>query len=292
MNTVSHSSAKINLFLQVTGKRPDGYHELATVFWPVPELYDTITLEVGTTAGLALSCSDPSLPADTRNLAWRAALRFAEAAKVPPAWRLHIDKRIPVAGGLGGGSSNAATVLRLLNDAYGQPLTPAQLHQLAGGLGADVPFFLLNRPALATGIGDQLLPLALPTGLPPPPLLLINPGFPIATAWAYQHWNSCPLPPVPPVARIVQALESGDWELAADATYNSLEHCALRKFPLLALLLEFLVAQGCRAAHVSGSGATVYALCQPGTETAVAAAVRREFAAPLWLFAPGGLVGA
>lgn len=278
-----NAPAKINLYLRVIGRRPDGYHDLETVFWPLPGLYDTLTLEPRAKPGITLTCSDPELPGDEKNLAWRAAKAFAESAGVPTAWRLHLEKRIPVAAGLGGGSSDAAAVLRLLNDHHGHPLTDAKLHALARGLGADVPFFLQPVPALATGIGDTLT--ALTVGATVLPLLLINPGVPISTAWAYRHWDTAPLPPAPPVTDAVAALAAGDLSRLAAASYNSLEHCALRKFPALQLLLEFLRAQpGCLATHISGSGATVYALCQPGVPGVLAEAVRQRFDAPFWFW--------
>lgn len=276
--------AKVNLYLEVTGRRPDGYHDLATVFWPVAGLADELSLELLDRPGCELRTGGAAgVPETADNLVCRAAAAFAVAAAVAPAWRFTLTKRIPVAAGLGGGSSDAAAALLLLNAAHGTPLAPATLAGLAAGLGADVPFFLRPEPALATGIGEQLTPLAAVAAALP--LLLVNPGFPLPTAWAYGALARTPRPLAPPVAPLLQALASGDAAAVAAAGYNAFEYPAVRKFPILGLLLEFLRRQPeALGAQVSGSGPTVFAVCRPGTPAAVAAAVRAAFGPAPWLW--------
>ena len=282
---VLNTPAKTNLFLDITGKRADGYHELLTVFLPLPELSDQVSLEIVPREGIELACTAVEVPVDKRNLVWRAAQAFAAAAHVPPTWRFRIEKRIPVAGGLGGGSSDAAAALLLLNRAHGDILTKAILHELAAQLGADVPFFLNPVPAVATGIGDVLRPIPCAAPLE---LVVVNPGFPIATAWAYRHWADVPRPTAPKIEALLAALAAGDPVAVAAHSWNVLEPAVCHKFPLLAMLLEGLRDEGCLAAHVSGSGASVYGICAAGRAEAVKAGITGWFEMPLRVFALHG----
>jgi 4-diphosphocytidyl-2-C-methyl-D-erythritol kinase len=272
--------AKINLYLDVRGRRTDGYHEIETVFLPVPDLVDTLTLEPRTAAGIEIACAHHDVPANATNLVWKAATAFAQSAGVEACWRFVLEKRIPVAGGLGGGSSDAAAALHLLNQAHGCPLGAGDLHALAARLGADVAFFLDPRPAQAHGIGEQLAPIPCRARLP---LLLINPGFPVATTWAYRTWSTVTRSPAPGMAALLTALAAGDAAAAAAATYNVFDANVSWKFPLSELLLAFLRRQpNCLAAHISGSGATHFAVCNPSSQNQIREAVAREFPIPLW----------
>ena len=274
-----HTPGKINLFLDVLAERADGYHEIATVFAPLLPPADLVRVTVLDRPGLALDCDHPDLPRDSRNLCWRAAEAFAAATQQPPHWALPLAKAIPVTAGLGGGSSDAAAVLRLLNQAEPNPLPPDRLAGLAAALGADVPFFLDPRPALATGKGELLRPIDCRLPLP---LVLINPAFPITAAWAYAHCNRVRRDPAPPLDRLLAALAAGDLRELAAHTYNALEFAVRRKFPLVEMLLEFMQAEGCLAAHVSGSGPTVYGLCAESDQERIVAAARARFGPPFW----------
>jgi 4-diphosphocytidyl-2-C-methyl-D-erythritol kinase len=257
------SPCKVNLLLNILGRRPDGYHELETVMQPV-NLCDGLTFERrgGT---VELSCSDAALPVDSRNLVHRAAAAFLSAAKISDGVRIQLDKKIPLAAGLGGGSGNAATTLLALNELFGQPLSAVQLGELAAVLGSDVPFFLQNRPALATGRGEKIQPLGDFPALQDKAFLLIHPGFGIATPWAYQNLARFPeaLNGKPGRApRLISRLQAGDLRAAGAEFYNSLEAPALEKYPVLALFQEFLHAHGALAALMSGSGSTTFALAE------------------------------
>ena len=146
--------AKINLFLHVTGKRPDGYHELFSLMCPI-RLFDELAFDVRE-SGVFIRCDHPEIPSDDSNLAHRAATLFFEAARVNGGVAITLTKNIPVAAGLGGGSSNAASVLVWLNNRFGRPFSLEQLTEIGAALGADVPFFILGRPALA-GLGGAIL---------------------------------------------------------------------------------------------------------------------------------------
>ena len=255
------SPAKINLLLNILGRRPDGFHELETLLHPVG-LFDELTLEPAA-HGIALTCSDPTLPADPSNLVWRAAAAFLDASGLRAGVRMHLEKRVPREAGLGGGSANAAATLRGLNQLFGCPLPAARLHELAAALGSDVPFFLQDKPALATGRGEHIQPLDPFPALAGYWVLLVHPGFGISTAWAYQALARHPeaLRGRPGRAReLVQALQGGDLAQAAPQFYNSLEAPAFTKFPWLALARDFLAASGAPVCRMSGSGSALFAL--------------------------------
>ena len=263
-----NSPCKVNLLLNILRRRPDGFHELETVMHPV-NLWDRLSFE---RAGrnLTLACNDASLPVDSGNLVHRAATAFLEAAQINDGVRIHLEKRIPLAAGLGGGSGNAATTLLGLNELFGQPLPPEKLHELAASLGSDVPFFLQTKPALATGRGEKVQPLDFFPALRGTVFLLIHPGFGISTAWAYQNLARFPaaLNGQPGRAqKLVSLLQAGNLAAAGKAFYNSLEAPALEKYPLLALFQEFLRSHGATAALMSGSGSTTFALV-PGRKPA------------------------
>jgi 4-diphosphocytidyl-2-C-methyl-D-erythritol kinase len=255
------SPCKVNLLLNILGKRPDGFHELETVMHPV-NLCDRISFERAGN-GIALTCSDASLPVDSTNLVHRAAAAFVTAANINEGVRLHLVKNIPMAAGLGGGSGNAATTLLGLNDLFGHPLSAEKLDELAAALGSDVNFFLQNKPALATGRGEKVESLAPFSSLQGAAFLLIHPGFGISTAWAYQKLARFPaaLNGQPGRAReLVALLASQDLPGATPALYNSLEAPALDKYPILELFQEFLRENGAAATLMSGSGSTTFAI--------------------------------
>jgi len=179
MRLEKKSPCKVNLILNILGKRPDGFHELETVMQPV-DLCDEMTFERAG-AGLQLSCSHPELPTDARNLVHRAASSFLAAAKITDGVRIHLQKNLPLAGGIGGGSANAAVTISALNELFGRPLPAEQLHALAAAIGSDVPFFLQDQPALATGRGEQIQALEPFPALRSRAFLLIHPGFGIST---------------------------------------------------------------------------------------------------------------
>src|SRR3954470_24634841 len=150
------SPCKVNLVLNILGKRSDGFHELETVMHPVG-LCDRLTFSRAGT--LEVVCDNPELPCDARNLVHKAATAFLQQAAVREGVRIRLEKRIPMAAGLGGGSGNAAVTLLALNELFGSPLDTKQLTRIAATLGSDIPFFLQTEPALATGRGDNIQPL-------------------------------------------------------------------------------------------------------------------------------------
>ncbi len=271
------SGGKLNLFLKVTRRRPDRYHELETLFWPLATPADTITMECGGSPGIRVTSSLPGLPEDLENLAGRAALAYFEAAGLRTGVSIFIQKELPVAAGVGGGSSNAAAVLRMLNGRY-HALSGSELAELALTLGADVPYFLAPRLALATGIGERF---RYPAGrFSPPPLLLVNPNFPISAKWAYTHLDPADIGEETSgkLDRLLAALGTGDAAGVAANLHNDLAPALYAKFPLLTLLRDFMREHGALNAEVTGSGSSLFAVC-PDVESRrkLAAALRSEF---------------
>jgi 4-diphosphocytidyl-2-C-methyl-D-erythritol kinase len=257
------SPCKVNLLLNILARRPDGFHELETVMQPV-RLCDEIAFD-RTGKGIELSCSDQRLPVDSRNLVFRAAEKFFAAAKISGGVKIHLEKKIPLAAGLGGGSGNAATTLLALNELWESPLASEKLFEIAASLGSDVPFFLQDKPALATGRGEKIEPLDNFSALADKAFLLIHPGFGISTPWAYQNLARFPGALNGQKGRaqkLARLLQTGDLKAAAAEFYNSLEAPAFEKFPILQLYREFLLANGAVAALMSGSGSTTFAICE------------------------------
>ena len=263
MRLEKKSPCKINLLLNILGRRPDGFHELETILHPV-NVCDRLIFERDA-HGVKLTCNDATLPTDGQNLIHRATTAFLQAARITDGVRIHLEKKIPLAAGLGGGSGNAATTLLALNELFDQPLVLEKLHKLATALGSDVPFFLQNRPALATGHGEKIQPLDFFPALRDKVFLLIHPGFGIATAWAYENLARFPAALKGKKGRaqkLISLLQTNDLKMASKEFCNSLEAPALEKFPVLALFQEFLRANGAHAALMSGSGSTTFAIAE------------------------------
>src|SRR5688572_25601852 len=275
------SPCKVNLLLNILGKRPDGFHELETVMHPVP-LHDRLVFASGG-AGIRLTCSDASLPIDSKNLVWRAAEKFLETAKIREGVQIHLEKKIPVAAGLGGGSGNAATTLLGMNELFGHPLPSQRLHDLAASIGSDVPFFLQSKPAIATGRGEKIQALDFFRALEGAAVLLIHPGFGVATAWAYQNLARFPeaLNGRPGRAgNLVRLLNTFDLKTAVGEFYNSLEAPVLEKYPLLEIYQQFLGEHGAVVALMSGSGSTTFGIfTSEGTAKIAEQKVRAKFGA-------------
>jgi 4-diphosphocytidyl-2-C-methyl-D-erythritol kinase len=261
MSLEKKSPCKVNLLLNILGRRADGFHELETVFHHV-NVCDRLTFEKGA-AGIELTCDAPTLPTDSRNLVQRAATSFLQASGISDGVKIHLEKNLPLAAGLGGGSGNAATTLLALNELFGRPLLEAKLHEIAATLGSDINFFLQDKPALATGRGEKIEPLENFPALRGRAFLLIHPGFGISTPWAYQNLGRFPEALNGKAGRakeLISKLQVNDWPAAAGGFYNSLEAPALEKFPVLALFQEFLRENGALVALMSGSGSTTFAI--------------------------------
>lgn len=251
------SSAKINLFLKITGKRPDGYHLLFTLMSPIG-LYDTITIETQTSQ-FKITCDHPLVPEDASNIALRAARAILKELEIRfkvslGAVAIHLEKNIPVGAGLGGGSSNAAAVLLGLNQYYGNPLSLDALMKIGLTLGADVPFFLFGRPAIARGIGEIL---EVYDRINPYKILLVYPGFAISTATVYKNLN----------LRLTNSQKEINYLSFKNENFcprkhlcNDLESSVVALYPELIEIKETLKDLGARGALMSGSGSTIFGI--------------------------------
>ncbi len=242
---------KVNLFLEITGKLPNGYHTLETVFQTV-SLGDTLTFRPA--KELTMTCSDPTLPTDERNLVMRAAVRLREALHERRGARIHLKKIVPMGAGLGGGSSDAAAVLVSLPKLWKRRVAPEVLLKVAATLGADVPFFLKGGTAMGSGIGDRLK--ALPK-LRKTWLILVYPNFGVVTKEAYARVR-LPLTDPQAIHKIVPHLKNVDPEAWVPDLFNRFESLVFPAYPLLNVLKVQLKDMGAVGALMSGSGSTVF----------------------------------
>jgi 4-diphosphocytidyl-2-C-methyl-D-erythritol kinase len=269
---------KINLHLRITGRRPDGYHDLETLFTALPEPADVLTVtRAPRGSGLLFACSDTGLEGPD-NLVVKAYAAYAAATGFAPDISVRLDKGVPAGSGLGGASSDAACMLTYLNDAAPRPLPGPALSALGARLGADVPFFLQNGPALAEGIGDRLTPF--PLDLSGYALVLVCPGQRVNTAWAYRAYD--------------EAAGNGDLsgESLLTSTFrrnirpfcvtalplsNSFEGVVFAAQPDLRRLKETLFSLGASGAALSGSGSAMFGLFRDreAARKAVAECVRQ-----------------
>lgn len=274
--------AKLNLFLAITGRRPDGFHELVSVAAPL-ELGDT--LRIAPAAECSLGCDDPEVPADESNLVLKAARAFAAAAKWTGGAKFTLEKRIPMGAGLGGGSSDAVAALRGLNRLVAEErgaagLPEETLFALAAQLGSDCPLFLQAGPVAMRGRGERIAPLADAAAqrLRGRRVLVFKPGFGIATPWAYAQLAAAApasyLPPAEAEARLAAWLATP--ERPAEALlFNNMEPPAFAKFVALPALFERLERAGGVQPRMSGSGSACFALLRAETDAApLVAAIR------------------
>jgi 4-diphosphocytidyl-2-C-methyl-D-erythritol kinase len=281
-STVIFSPAKLNLFLAVTGPRPDGFHDLVSVAAPVA-WGDTLRVRLAE-GGFALECDDPEVPCDGRNLVLKAAEAFKQAAapRLGPAASglgaaFVLEKRIPMGAGLGGGSSNAVAAMRALNELTGAPLDVAALEGLAARLGSDCPLFLKEAPVAMRGRGERVETMRdAQERLRGRRVLIFKPGFGIGTAWAYEKLAASAGFMLPAEAEARLEAWRGDPSAPVEKIlFNSFEPVAFRKFQALPLLLGRLRANCGLEPRLSGSGSACFALL-PGDRPAAAADATAE----------------
>ena len=307
MKTTLSAPAKINLFLDITARRPDGYHEIAGVMQSI-SLCDTVTVEVTEPTGMylcslgnhttgaetiTLTCTNPDLPTDSRNLAWRAAEKFfAATGRGCKNLLIHIEKRIPAAAGMAGGSTDAAAVLTGLNDLFGHPLTPSALCEVGLTLGADVPFCIMGGAQITEGIGEALTPI---TPMPACELVVACGGEGVSTPAAYKaldnlYGNFNPAAYTPrtrELATLKSALWQGDLTALCGSTFNLFESVVLPDRPVARQIKETLQACGAVTAMMSGSGPSVFGVFPKGDGSAEKAREALEaLGIPAWVCEP------
>ena len=270
--------AKINLALDVLGKRLDGFHEVAMIMQAIG-LHDTVDL-AWQDGEISLVCDRDELSCDHSNLAFRAADLLRRECGVKQGVHISLTKRIPMAAGLAGGSSDAAAVLKGLNVLWQLDLTPQELEGLAARLGSDVPFCLWGGTAFAAGRGEILTPLADFAGHG---VVLANPPLQVSTAWVYQNYRPEAVISHPDINRMRDSIQRGDFAAVADGLGNMLETVTVPEHPQIAEIKAAFTHAGASAVLMSGSGPTVFALT-PDRASAVQLASRVSLAAGVAVF--------
>ena len=249
--------AKINLTLDVTGKRPDGYHDIKSVMQTI-SIRDDIEIDLDTGKPWVLRCSDESIPTDSRNLAWKAAeVFFRVTGKDPNGIEIRIHKRIPVEAGLGGGSADAAAVLRALNRHYENPLSILALAELGGQVGSDVPFCVLCGTAMVEGRGERLRKLP---DLPDCFFVVCKPQFSSSTKALYEKLDSCAIARRPDNQAMESALLAGDLEKIAQNIWNVFDPVVTEDHLELNYIKSIFNSYGSIAQQMTGSGSAVFAI--------------------------------
>lgn len=269
------SPAKINLSLHITGRRDDGYHYMESLAFPV-NVFDRVTVEFGDPEreprDIKITVSGFGVPESLDNLAARAALAFAAGTALPlPAMEIRLEKWIPPGAGLGGGSSNAAAILKVIQAAFGNPVPEATIFEIGRSLGSDLPFFLLGRPALMRGIGDEVQPVQLPG---PIHLVLCSDRSVLLSKDVYAKTRSL-LTRFNQISSIERFLEGRI--SVAEALHNDLEVGALALHPPIVTMKDRLLRAGAVAASMTGSGSCVFGVCTSRREAQrIANALSRE----------------
>jgi len=249
--------AKVNLILKVLTRRPDGFHDIWSVMHTVA-LHDDLTMRlIPDSTGVRLESDQPSLPTDRRNLIYRAAERVLAEAKMPIGLHISLRKRIPVSAGLGGGSGNAAAAILGLNRLLALGWSAERMARLGEELGSDVPFFFFAPSAVVQGRGERLTPLKL-TG--ERWVVLVHPGFPIETRWAYERLTGSrsAVTPLSGALHTLSSAASVSWDEVVPLMENDFEAALFPSYPVLGEIKSLLLRQGAEAALLSGSGATVF----------------------------------
>lgn len=249
------ANAKINLSLDVTGRLPNGYHEVCMLMQEV-SLCDVVDIELADNGNISLTVTNSPLPCDDGNIAYRAAKLFYEKTGIDGGCTIVLDKHIPVCAGLGGGSADGAAVLKGLNYLYSNPLTTDKLMELGLSLGADVPFCIMGKTALAEGIGEKLSGIASKLRAY---AALIKPDINISTPEAYKAIDSVGFPH-PDTDKCIIALKNGNAHELKKHSANAFEYVCCDRYPEINSIKKHLISKGATFAMMSGSGPTVYGL--------------------------------
>lgn len=249
--------AKLNLTLDVLGKREDGYHDIKSVMQAV-SIRDDVEIDIGTGKPWTLECDKEGVPCDETNLAWKAAKLYCDTMhRDPGGIAIRITKRIPMQSGMGGGSADAAAVLRALNKHYGDPLSIFALAELGAQIGSDVPFCVLCGTAMVEGRGEQLRKLP---DMPDCIFVVVKPGFAVSTPELYQRIDSCEIAQRPDNSAMESALLAGDLEKVAHGLCNVFDPIVTQEHLELNYIKSLFHQYGAVGYQMTGSGSAVYAI--------------------------------
>ncbi|MDE7185937.1 MAG: 4-(cytidine 5'-diphospho)-2-C-methyl-D-erythritol kinase [Lachnospiraceae bacterium] len=265
--------AKVNIGLDVLRRRTDGYHEVRMIMQTV-DIFDELIIEKREQAGIELQTDNSKLPLDGNNLICKAAELLFRERNITEGVKITLTKRIPIAAGMAGGSSDAAAAMRGLNELFEMGYSISQLQQLGVTLGADIPYCIIGGTMLSEGIGEILTPL------PAPPacyLVVAKPDIDVSTGFVYGNLHADSLDYHPDIDGMIEALKNGSMKGIADRLGNVLETVTVREYPVIDRIKEALRAKGAENALMSGSGPTVFGIFgQKETAEAAAAEVRRR----------------
>lgn len=275
--------AKLNLTLDVLGKRPDGYHDLKSVMQTV-SLHDCVELDLHTGEDWKLTCNREDIPCDSRNLAWKAAALFcAELGKDPQGITIRMEKCIPSGAGMGGGSADAAAVLRLLNQYYGEPLTPEELAALGAKVGSDVPFCVLGGTVMCEGRGEVMRRLP---DMPKCVILGCKPEFSVSTPVLFRKMDAVEIAKHPDNDAMEQAITCADLPAIAREIYNVFDPVVSEDHPEIGHIKSVCDAHGALASQMTGSGSVVFAIMPDLVSAESAAQVLKKTYAQVFLAEP------
>lgn len=271
----TNAPAKINLTLDIIGKRDDGYHELRMIMQTI-DLCDQLTFQKTTEPGICLTMDHPlpdGCPME-KNLVYRAAEQMWKQYHLPGGIRIHLEKNIPAAAGLAGGSTDCAATLTTINELYHLDLTKEELCQIGVTLGADIPFCICQGTMLSEGIGEVLTPLP---ALPPLWVLLIKPNISVSTGYVYSHYDQQNVSRHPDTERMMDAIYHKDAAAVARQLSNVLESVTIPAYPVIQDIKDFLGREGAVGSLMSGSGPTTYGLYQDEIRARMAYHQAQEF---------------
>lgn len=275
--------AKLNLTLDVLGRREDGYHDLKSVMQTV-SIRDDIEIDIGTGKPWCLKCDQEGIPTDERNLAWKAAKVYCDAMGYDPdGIEIRITKRIPSQAGMGGGSADAAAVLRALNRHYGEPLSIGALAELGGRIGSDVPFCVIGGTCMCEGRGEKLRKLP---DMPDCIFVVCKPDFSVSTPELYRKLDEAAIPKHPDNQAMESAILAGDLEKVAHNLYNVFDPVVTQEHPELNYIKSLFHQYGAIGYQMTGSGSACFAIVAEFEVAAVICNMLRENYADIFICKP------
>ena len=247
--------AKINLGLDIAGKREDGYHLLKTVFQTI-DIHDNVNVRK-TESGIILKTNKPYIPTDEKNIAYKAALKIISKYNLKAGVRIDIGKNIPVGGGMAGGSTDGAAVILAMNKLFNLNMSLTEMDEIAVGLGADVPFCLRKGTYLAEGIGEKLKKL---NDIPDADILIFHPAFSVSTKWAYEKADAIKNPKHPQMDKVLDAIEKSDLKEISKYIENSFEEIVGEIHPEIFEIKKIMEDEGALKALMTGSGSSIFGI--------------------------------
>lgn len=264
--------AKINLSLDVLKKREDNYHDLSMIMQKI-ELHDKLIIEETLDKKIVIFSNNKNIPLDSKNIVYKISYTIIKKFKIEKGLKIYIEKNIPIASGLAGGSTDAATTLKILNEMWNLNLSINEMVDISKNIGADIPFFFYDNTALAEGIGEKITPL---TSFTDRYILLVNPGISIDTGFVYSKLELNSKLFHPDNGKLINYIKNGDTLGLAENMINVLESVTAKKFPVIEEIKKELKDKNALGSMMSGSGATVFGIFDNERDLKIAAEYMRK----------------